>query len=70
LHNYEPEPYDVKVVLFKGEGSGAKWEYPSLGWGELASGGVEERIIPGNHRTLMLEPNVGTLAAELRALME
>ena len=70
LHNYEPQPYDVKAVLFMGEGSGAKWEYPSLGWGELASGGVEERIVPGNHRTLMLEPNVEKLAAELRALMK
>jgi amino acid adenylation domain-containing protein len=70
LHNYEAQPYDVKVVLFKGEGSGAKWKHPSLGWDELASGGVEERIIPGNHRTLMLEPNVGKLAAELQALMK
>ena len=70
MHNYEAQPCDVKIVLFKGEGSTAKWESPLLGWGELASGGVEERIVPGNHRTIMFEPNVGTLAAEFRALIK
>jgi len=71
MHNYEAQPYDVKVVLFRGESSSsARWESPLLGWGELASGGVEERIVPGNHQTMMFEPNVGKLAAQLQELMK
>jgi amino acid adenylation domain-containing protein len=37
-----------------------------LGWGKLAEGGVDVRVIPGTHETLLREPHVRELANVLR----
>jgi amino acid adenylation domain-containing protein len=38
-----------------------------LGWGGLASRGIEVLEIPGNHETIAREPNVAVLASTLRS---
>ncbi len=38
---------------------------PDLGWSKIAEGGVDIRVIPGHHGSIMREPYVQTLAAEL-----
>jgi thioesterase domain-containing protein/aryl carrier-like protein len=39
-------------------------------WEQLATGGVEWSSIPGNHYTIVREPNVGTLAVRLMNRMQ
>ena len=38
---------------------------PTLGWGELAGGGLDLHTVAGNHFTMVSEPHVKVLAAEL-----
>ena len=40
---------------------------PAKGWGQWAQGGVEIRSVPGNHYTMVREPNVELLAEQLLA---
>jgi amino acid adenylation domain-containing protein len=41
-----------------------------LGWRDLTGGPVEILTVPGNHLSLLAEPNVHVLAAHLRACLE
>jgi amino acid adenylation domain-containing protein len=40
-----------------------------LGWGKLASGDVDVRVIPGTHNTVLSEPHVQGLAEELKKVL-
>jgi thioesterase domain-containing protein len=66
LLKYRPKPYPGRVTLFRSPVHllfcSFDWEY---GWGDLALAGVDVRIIPGMHETIMEEPNVQVLAKEL-----
>ncbi|MGH2415900.1 MAG: hypothetical protein ACRDEA_19865 [Microcystaceae cyanobacterium] len=42
---------------------------PALGWNEF-SANVEVHVVPGNHMTMMQQPHVQVLAAQLRASLE
>jgi len=37
-----------------------------LAWGRLTTGGIEVKIVPGKHGTVLKEPNVRGLAEELK----
>jgi thioesterase domain-containing protein len=41
-------------------------EDATLGWGSLVAGGVEVKVVPGDHYSIMREPHVKILAARLR----
>jgi thioesterase domain-containing protein/acyl carrier protein len=41
-----------------------------LGWKQIVRGPVDVHTVPGNHLTLMAEPNVHVLAAQLRHCLE
>ncbi|MFL6192597.1 MAG: amino acid adenylation domain-containing protein, partial [Thermoanaerobaculia bacterium] len=43
---------------------------PTLGWGNVAAGGVEVHAVPGNHQTLIEAPHVETVAEILEACIE
>ncbi len=45
-------------------------EKDTWGWSALAETGVDVRIVPGDHVTMMAEPHVGELARELAACIE
>ena len=65
---YVPRPYDGKVTLFRSsERTG--FTDPALGWGELAEGGVEIRVVAGKHEELVMRPHVRSLADELTAAL-
>jgi thioesterase domain-containing protein/acyl carrier protein len=67
--NYKPQVYPGQLVLVRcSEVSASDRGGPLLGWGGLAAG-IEVREIPGNHDTIVKEPNVGHLAAALRLCM-
>jgi thioesterase domain-containing protein len=42
----------------------------AFGWARLAKGGVDVYFVPGNHDTMVEEPNVETVAARLRACLD
>ncbi len=64
LHQYVPRAYRGKVLLFKAKRKGEGLYY---GWEELAKGGVETYVVPGDHVGILEEPNVQVLATQLKA---
>jgi amino acid adenylation domain-containing protein len=69
---YTPQPYPGKLTILRATevdpellGAG-----PELGWTGLASGGIQVFDVPGNHHSLMQEPNIGVLAATLGRCIE
>ena len=50
---------------FEAEGLGEAY-----GWDEVVDGEVEVVTVPGNHDTLVLEPNATRLVQELRATLD
>ena len=39
---------------------------PTMGWGDLAAGGVRVVDVPGNHQTMVNRPHVETLALKIK----
>jgi thioesterase domain-containing protein len=82
---YIPKSYPGSVTLFKTareiEPPPADWSErtewitkrgldPTMGWGDLAASGVRVIDIPGTHATMLNDPNVETLAAQIRACLD
>ena len=65
LHSYVPRPYHGHMMLFRA-GDGPGRPDPTLGWNELAVDGVELHVVPGGHYTMLREPDVRSLAEQLR----
>src|SRR5579875_1150254 len=65
--NYIPHAYPGCLTLFKASEQHLEGDQGApMDWHELASGGVEVHMIPGNHYTMMREPHVRTLADRLK----
>jgi thioesterase domain-containing protein/NAD(P)-dependent dehydrogenase (short-subunit alcohol dehydrogenase family) len=65
---YRLKPFDGRLTVFRARDGGFYLqEEPGfeLGWGGLAGAGVDVRLIPGDHDSLMLEPNVRMLGEQL-----
>jgi amino acid adenylation domain-containing protein len=58
--------YPGRVTLFKASEdlSGVSSD-PTLGWSDWAEGGVNVQMVPGNHATMIYNPNVAILAEKL-----
>jgi thioesterase domain-containing protein len=82
LSRYTVKPYSGRVVLFRPKltpayvlGPGRQlnhqreYIYPDNGWSKHASR-VEVFEVPGDHDSMVLEPNVRTLASRLRRLID
>src|SRR5262249_32851544 len=70
LLNYHPQPFPGRVHLFRSPGHPLWCSFdPDYGWGELAKGGVDVRIIPGAHEKVLEEPCVRILAEQLEQLL-
>jgi amino acid adenylation domain-containing protein len=70
-NSYQPQPYQGKVNLFLAEeGLALESEEATLGWGNLAQGGVDIHWIPGYHDTIVSKPNVEILAQKLRLCLD
>jgi amino acid adenylation domain-containing protein len=63
---------DVEEIIFTNDPKYVAWKEerarldPTKGWGPLATEGVERFTIPGNHYSMLHEPNVQVLAEQLR----
>jgi thioesterase domain-containing protein len=73
LNSYEAQPYPGRITLFRTPATKHSWMFhnePYLGWDRVAGGGVEVHEVPGEHSTLLEEPQVQVLAARLKTCLE
>jgi thioesterase domain-containing protein/acyl carrier protein len=72
-HHYEPAHYSGRLTLFRAsdvpEVVGTDFSDPYLGWGRWVAGGIEVRPVPGDHISLLEEPQVRALGLSLRACL-
>jgi thioesterase domain-containing protein/acyl carrier protein len=68
---YQPLPYDGRIVLFRTRGHPLVCSFDNqMGWGSFAAGGVEVKICPGDHESILEEKNVPHTARELAGILE
>jgi amino acid adenylation domain-containing protein len=71
FEEYEPRPYEGRVVVFRAkkqlQGLAADW---SLGWKSILNGSLEVCEVPGHQQNMLIEPNVSRLAEELTVRLE
>ena len=71
LIEYRPLVYPTRVTLFRTQTIPLFFSHgPDNGWGRLAAGGVEVKVVPGNHLIMLREPHVQILAEELRVCLD
>jgi thioesterase domain-containing protein/acyl carrier protein len=64
--DYTPKVYPGKITLFR------TVEYPAASeskWAKIAGGGLDCRMIPGDHKTMFREPNIQVVAEKLIAAL-
>ena len=67
LNLHKTKPYGGRIVLYRTKGHPLNSSYDrQCGWSELALGGVEVRMLPGLHESLLEEPFVRGLAREMK----
>ncbi len=62
----------VPVILFRARDEQTLWaDIPdaALGWGDIMGEALEQHVVPGDHNTMLLEPQVQTLAERLLACL-
>ena len=68
---YRPRPYPGRITLFRAAGTRPRrGPDPFAGWSRVAAAGVEVHDVAGGHNTLMREPYVGSLSAQLLTCLE
>ncbi|MGA3093637.1 MAG: polyketide synthase dehydratase domain-containing protein, partial [Terriglobales bacterium] len=68
---YRPAVYPGRLTIFRSVSRTLlDGEDKLLGWGGLATGGIEIQDITGNHLDMLSEPNVRILAEKLRACLD
>lgn len=71
MSNYVPQPYRGKVTLFRTRRRSLFGPFdPRMGWGGLATEGVEIKEIVGFHANILQEPHVQILARQLKASLD
>ncbi|HMC98319.1 MAG TPA: amino acid adenylation domain-containing protein, partial [Flavobacteriales bacterium] len=64
VQRYVPAPYTGMLTVIKAEHS---WGPNEMGWTELAKGGLDVVVSPGDHYTMILEPDVRRMVDALAA---
>jgi amino acid adenylation domain-containing protein len=71
FHEYDPRPYDGRVVLFRSRTqTHALNNDPFLGWKGLFNGELKLCEIPGHYINILIEPSVRLLADELKNCLQ
>jgi thioesterase domain-containing protein len=66
LEKYRPKPYAGRITLFRSEDAE---EDPSL-WTPFSTEPVEVHTVSGNHVSMVVEPYVQSLAAQLQECLD
>jgi amino acid adenylation domain-containing protein len=67
---YEPQPYAQRMVFLQAADQPVALHFGSrLGWPDLAAGGLDVRVVPGNHTNLLVRPYAIEVAATLTSLL-
>jgi thioesterase domain-containing protein len=70
LFTYVPRPWSGRMLFFRAEERRpADPPRPELPWIELARGGIEIRLVPGNHETMHVPPHAASMAGRLASLL-
>lgn len=70
---YTVLPYPGKIHLFRALEQRHSHNLildPLLGWGKIPEAGLDIYDVPGTHKSILLEPNVSVLAANVKASLE
>jgi thioesterase domain-containing protein/acyl carrier protein len=68
--NYVPQIYPGRITFFwAGETPILAYHDTRLGWSEVAAGGLEVHVVPGDHGSMRREPHVKTLGGKLAACL-
>jgi acyl-CoA synthetase (AMP-forming)/AMP-acid ligase II/thioesterase domain-containing protein/acyl carrier protein len=71
VSKYVPKPYLGRIVLLLSSEAPERSFYDSrLAWSDIAAGGLEVHVVPGNHDTLFAEPHVKVMAERLRTCLQ
>lgn len=69
--SYVPRAYPGRVVFFRAqERDPYNPPFPERSWIDLAAGGVEIHVVPGNHLTMMAQPHIAVTARHICKLIE
>jgi thioesterase domain-containing protein len=67
---YSPEGIEARLAVIATDVMVTDQRFgPSLGWDGVHKGPVEKHVVPGNHESLLLPPNVHVVAEVLSASM-
>ena len=73
LSRYTFKPFPGKITLVRASDQGpevlGRREDHTLGWGDLAQGGVEIIDVPTKHMSMLFEPYVATFAETLKTIL-
>lgn len=71
LIRYQPQPYSGRVILFRTRGHALRCSFDEqYGWGRLARGGVDVKLMPGGHGNILDEPHVRSVAHALQCCLQ
>ena len=71
LYRYQPLPFPGAVLFFRAaERRSYDPPRPELPWIELAGGGAEAVVVPGDHESMHEPPQVEAMAARLRTALD
>ncbi|MEO8092367.1 MAG: amino acid adenylation domain-containing protein [bacterium] len=71
VRSYVARPYAGRVALFESEDRAAHPKRRSrAGWEEVARGGLDYQRVPGGHNSMLGEPHVDAVAAQLAARLD
>jgi hypothetical protein len=67
IRAYKTQPYPGRITLLRTKDTHGR---PDMGWGAHAPGGLDIRMVPGDHFNVVKEPHVQAVADAIRAVME
>ena len=69
--NYPWQPYPGRIVLFRAsDAPELPFSDETLGWSEIAAGGVEVVFVPGTHESMFKEPYLNVFGEKLQEALE
>jgi thioesterase domain-containing protein len=71
MHSYEPQVYHNRVIYFRATNMSDVFVMdPIIPWFHLVPHGIQAYTVPGDHNSMMLDPNVKTLCNHLKQVLD